>query len=546
MRISHITLLTVSLSVPLHDSAHSQITQAWVARYNGVPGGYDSANSIAVDSSGNVYVTGSSTPDYATIKYNSEGVEQWVRRYNGPGPDADAAYSIALDGSGNVYVTGASSGIGTNWDYTTIKYNSDGVQQWVQIYNGPGNYEDVAVSLAVDGLGNVYVTGYSTGMSFDRDYATIKYNSDGVQQWVQRYNGPGNSEDWASSITVDGSGNVYVTGASGGTGTDSDFATIKYNSAGALQWVQRYNGPGNNYDHASSITVDSSGNVYVTGHSRGIGTAQDFATIKYNSDGIEQWVQRYNGPGNGNDAASSITIDNSGNIYVTGGSRGIGTGDQDFATIKYNSDGVQQWVQRYNGPGNSEDWASSITVDRSGSVYLTGTSSGSGTSWDYATIKYDSDGFEQWVIRYNGPGNSFDGANAISIDDFGNVYVTGSSGANADYATIKYSQTVGIETVLSEVPGESRLYQNYPNPFNPSTTISFDIPVWTQHAVSLRVYDLLGREVATLVNEQMQPGSYEVTWDASTSSGQVLASGVYLYQLKAGAFTSTRKMLLVR
>jgi len=106
----------------------------------------------------------------------------------------------------------------------------------------------------------------------------------------------------------------------------------------------------------------------------------DFATVKYDSSGTQKWVQRYNGPlGSGNDDAYSITVDSSGNVYVTGRSMGTGS-NYDIATVKYNSSGVQQWVQRYNGPGNGTDWANSILVDDSGNVYVSGLSAGSGTS----------------------------------------------------------------------------------------------------------------------------------------------------------------------
>jgi len=321
----------------------------------------------------------------------SQVAQQWVARYNGPGNSGDYARSIALDGSGNVYVTGYSTGTGTNEDYCTIKYNSSGDTLWVRRYDGPGNNYDYAYSIVVDGSGNVYVTGGSSGNGTSLDYCTIKYNSSGVQQWVARYNGPGNGSDAARSITLDGSGNVYVTGGSYGSGTNADYCTIKYNSSGVEQWVARYNGPGNVNDETYSIAVDALGNVYVTGYSYGNGTGYDYCTIKYNSSGVQQWVAIYNGPANYHDYAYSIALDGSGNVYVTGYSYGNVAG-YDYCTIKYNSSGVQQWVARYNGPGNGDDAAFSIAVDVSGNVHVTGRSYGNGTDYDYCTIKYNSSG----------------------------------------------------------------------------------------------------------------------------------------------------------
>ncbi|MDQ3021507.1 MAG: SBBP repeat-containing protein [Bacteroidota bacterium] len=431
----------------------AQVTQELVARYNGTGNGNDFAYSLAVDGLGNVYVTGKSTGsgtgyDYATIKYNSSGAQQWIQIYNGPGNGSDYAHSLAVDGSGNVYVTGTCEGNGTGRDYATIKYNSSGDSLWVSIYNGdPGIGQDNAPSLAVDGSGNVYVTGVSNAsQSGLMDYATIKYNSSGIQQWVQRYNGPGNLEDYASSLAVDGSGNVYVTGASATTGPIGDYATIKYNSSGVPQWVQRY-GPADINSIPPSLAVDSSGNVYVTGESVGSGSVGDYATIKYNSSGDSLWVARYNGPGNSSDGASSIAIDDSGNVYVTGYScRYFGGVDAEYATIKYNSSGVQQWIQRYTTSENDHEYPHSLAVDGSGNVYVTGFSR-RGTIYDYATIKYNSSGVQQWVQRYNGPGNWYNAACALAVDSSGNVYVTGwsyGSGTGYDYATIKYSQAEGI------------------------------------------------------------------------------------------------------
>src|SRR6266511_3689578 len=262
--------------------------------------------------------------------------EEWAKGYNGPGNFSDQAFAIAIDGSGNVYVTGASFGSGTDLDYTTIKYNAaDGTEEWVARYNGPGNYVDIARAIAIDGSGNVYVTGESVGTGNDFDYATIKYNpADGTEEWVARYNGPGNFYAGAADLAIDGSGNVYVTGQSFASGTTLDYATIKYNASGTEEWVARYNGPENLVDQPFAIAVDGPGNVYVTGGSMGSGTDFDYATIKYNAaDGAEDWVTRYNGPGNGADAARAIAIDGSGNVYVTGES--FAGAETDYATIKY-------------------------------------------------------------------------------------------------------------------------------------------------------------------------------------------------------------------
>lgn len=443
---------------------NNKLTQAqstqWVQRYNGISNSGDNGNSIAVDDSGNVYVTGTSGGtltglDYVTIKYSSTGIQKWIQKYNGTGNSSDYAKSIAVDDSGNVYVTGYITGNGTSYDYATIKYSSAGIQIWIQIYNGPGNFNDEANSLAVDKLGNTYVTGRSTGSGTNSDFATIKYNSNGDSIWVKRYNGSANGLDIATSIAIDEFRNVYVTGMSNESGTASDFQTIKYNSNGVKMWDRKYNGPGNSYDGAYSIKVDYSGNVYVTGYSSN-GTYSDYATVKYNSAGVQQWSQLYNGSLNKSDEAYSIGVDGFGNVYITGQSQDS-IGSYNYATLKYNSSGIQQWVQRYNGPSNSFDYGKSIACDSLGNVYVTGQSEGIGTNTDYATIKYNSSGSQQWVKRYNGTGNQGDYITALTIDKSGSVYVTGysvGSGTSTDIATIKYSnQTITTLNLTAQIEG---------------------------------------------------------------------------------------------
>jgi len=443
----------VTLLIPLGGEDGSARQEKWVARYNGPGNGTDHASALAVDSSGNVYVTGYSSASgsygFATIKYNTNGKRLWGTRYYGPyGYDA-LATALAVDGSGNVYVTGYGKSDGTSGDdYAIVKYSPSGKQLWAARYNSFFGRPDKPCALAVDGSGNVYVTGWCMGSDLDNEYLTVKYSTNGQLLWVKRYDGSGSGDDAASAIVVDGSGNVYVTGyscGSGGKKDKKDYATVKYNTDGKQLWVKRYNGPGKGWDGARALAVDGSGNVYVTGDSEGSGTYgnSDYATIKYNTNGKQLWAARYNGPANDWDIGWAIAVDGSGNVYVTGYSGGSGTAD-DFATIKYNPNGKQIWANRYNGPDNLRDVASAIAVDGSGNVYVTGLSSVEGPDYnycDYATIKYSPGGLQLWVKTYNGPGNKYDWPCGISVDSRGNVYVTGTSEGSStgeDYATIKY------------------------------------------------------------------------------------------------------------
>lgn len=125
------------------------------------------------------------------------------------------------------------------------------------------------------------MTGYSYGFGTNGEYATIKYNSIGDSVWVRRLHGIGNSYGFVSELALDDSGNVYVTGSCTDNGAVYDYMTIKYNSLGDSVWIKRFNGTGNSYDNPSSVLLDNSGNVNVTGKSIGIGSYYDYATIKY-------------------------------------------------------------------------------------------------------------------------------------------------------------------------------------------------------------------------------------------------------------------------
>lgn len=525
-------------------SAHAQHPE-WIARYDGRMGSADAARSIAVDDLGNVYVTGYSWEaggfhDYLTIKYSPSGDTLWVARYDGTGNEIDQAYALAVDDSGNVYVTGLSEDEFDSFDCATIKYNSSGDSVWVARYDGPDGLEDEAYAIAADDSGNVYVTGYSRSSAGYRDYLTIKYNASGDTVWVARYDGPSGMTDIARDIAVDGEGNVYVTGYSQDVGDLDDYLTIKYGPDGDTLWVARYDGPGY-YDRAQAIAIDDFANVYVTGYSEDSLRADDYATIKYSPSGDSLWIARYDGPGSYDDKARAMAVDDSGNVYVTGHSMGVGF-SYDYLTIKYSTAGDTLWTSRYDGPSSENDTASAIAVDDSGNVYVTGVSHAHDPEWDYLTIKYSPSGDSLWTARYDGPVESNDYAYGIAVDDLGYVYVTGSSvgsGTLNDFLTIKYSSATGVQ----EYPGSSaracERLKAYPNPFNQQAVIHYSCP--SQSHISLNLYDMAGRFVARIHEGEVAGGHH-----AFRVRGDDFSQGVYFVHLSTDGSNLAKKVILLK
>jgi len=307
-----------------------QISAQWATRCTGTSN--YRVTSIAVDSSGNVYITGSYQSNPLTV-YNSDGTLS----------------GITLPNSGFV-------------NCFIVKYNTSGVAQWATRCGG--TVFDVGNSIAVDSSGSVYITGtyesnpltiYNAGgassgitlpLSGSTDCFIVKYNTSGVAQWATRCAGGSNGK----SIAVDSSGSVYITGSynanpltiynAGGTLSGitlplSGFVNcfiVKYNTSGVAQWATRCGGTV--FDIGNSIAVDSSGSVYITGY------YQSNPLTIYNAGG----------------ASSGITLPLSGfvNCFI----------------VKYNTSGVAQWATRCAGAG--DDRGNSVAMDSSGSVYITG------------------------------------------------------------------------------------------------------------------------------------------------------------------------------
>jgi WD40 repeat protein len=320
--------------------------ERWSAVYDGAAAGNDHGLAVAIDSSGNTYAAGYSTGDttgwdFAVVKYDPSGNRQWVGTYSTM--DEDYVAAVAVDASGKVYAAGCSGSPYTlSWDYVTARYDpASGDTLWVRRLNGSADADDEVRAMAVDASGNVIVTGGTTGSATGVDYTTIKYSPAGDTLWVRYYNGPANSTDWAYALALDPAGNVYVTGSSQDTATDMDYATVKYDANGNQKWVARYDGPAHSFDEGRAIAVDATGNVCVTGGSTGSGTRSDYVTVKYDATGGEVWVNRYDGPASRLDEAFAIALDATGGACVTGGSAGAGTGN-DYATARYQFSGIEE------------------------------------------------------------------------------------------------------------------------------------------------------------------------------------------------------------
>ncbi len=408
--------------------------------------GIFSSDTTYFDPSGSgVMLKNAGSIDAFLAKYDKSGKLLWAKGMGGK--NTDYIYGVAIDGSGNVYVTGDFSSDTADFnrdgsggkliniglygsDVFLAKYDAAGNFLWVKGMGGTSL--ETGNGVAVDGVGNVYVTGYfgSASVNFNAggsggtltntqsgyyDVFLAKYDGTGKFLWAKSMGGK--EDEAGNGIAVDGSGNVYVTGYfssttaefnSGGSGGQlinassgffsKDIFLAKYDAGGSFLWAKSMGGS-SNADEGRSVAVDGSGNVYITGNFNS-GTAQfnaggnggtlictgsyDVFLARYDMGGKFLWAKAMGG--SKYDYGRSVTVDDSRNgVYVTGyfdsptanfnpGGSGGGTltsaGDYDAFLVKYDTAGSFVWAR--NMGGRSLDRGYGVATDRSGSIYATG------------------------------------------------------------------------------------------------------------------------------------------------------------------------------
>jgi hypothetical protein len=399
----------------------------------------------------------------------------WGTYYGGD--DGDLSYGIATDISGNTYITGytsSTSGIATtgayqssrnsgNQDAFLAKFNSSDSLQWATYYGGSNN--DNGTAVCTDSIGNPYMAGLTYSFSGiatsgayqdsnasplgNRDAFLAKFNSDGKRQWGTYYGGY--DMDEAKAISADRSGNVYITGntaSTSGIATSSAFQTdiggsndaflARFNSTGKLSWATYYGESG--YDNAYGVSADDSGNIYITG-----GTT------------------------------STAGIATSG-AYKTS----FAGGYFDAFLAKFNSSGKLSWATYYGGKNDEEGYSvkahGNISNDDPGYVYITGytfSTKGIATPGAFQTTyegssdaflaRFSNSGALQWSTYYGG--NSGDVGYGVSIDNSSNVYITGETSSSSKIATSGAYQTsiAGLSDVfIAKFSGSgSRVWSSY-------------------------------------------------------------------------------------
>ncbi|HEY0866768.1 MAG TPA: SBBP repeat-containing protein [Fimbriimonas sp.] len=418
----------------------------WARRieYNG---NNDFGSRVVVDASNNVYVAGStngsSDSDLLITKYSPTGSRLWIKKLGVSGRH-DSAAAVRLDPQGNLIVGANSSVFYDDSDYLVLKLSTTGQQLWRRIYRDTSSRGNHLTSLSVDASGNVVVTGSTSTDPISRDVITIKYGPDGTRKWIRRFGSP-YMTDSGEVVETDAAGSIYVAGHTGGFSSDRDVLLMKYAPNGQLLWSQRFDGLYGEDESADDMKLDSAGRPVVLARTDSW-SSSDLAILKFNPNGAMIWSRIYAFDDGRAESNGRLDLDASDNVLVAASSKG--EGGNDVLAVKYAANGVFRWAYYYNSPYGFDDDVRDAVVDAKGSLFVTGVSYQStdlSTGMDFLTLKFSPLGALGWAERYDTEWHMNDGAQSVALCPDGNVVVTGFSvlpsidiAPDADVYTIKY------------------------------------------------------------------------------------------------------------
>jgi hypothetical protein len=442
---------TVS-GIPSHSTKGGRITtistQEWVRLYQGA-NNYDQTFAIAVDASNNVCVSGytihpGNDTDFLTLKYGSDGRALWTNLYDGLTHGVDYGRLLATDAEGNVFVSGEDSyNFAGHFDVATIKYSAQGVPVWTNRFNFSGTNQNTPSGLFADAAGNAYVTIYTYGPA-EPGYIVLKYRSDGLPVWTNYYKAAPNSSDSAADIAVDEVGNVFVTGGSAAQQVPSGMLTLKYASDGNAIWTNGYSALS---VQGREVVLDDQDNILVLGENGvgGVPNSHVYVLVKYSNHGVPFWTNILQGPLYQGGNVPQLVPSFGGSIYVLGGSPDANGTGVDFTITKFSADGAVLWTNRLFEMNVGNRAPGRAAVDHAGNFYLTYSAGVDFTNRDFVVVKYGSEGTAFWTNRFNGPSGSADIPAAAATDNMGSVYITGFTRPASgvwNCATVKFAEYI--------------------------------------------------------------------------------------------------------
>ena len=408
---------------------------------------------VQINTNGDVVIAGnqkmSSTQyDAMTAAESVNAVNLWIDSYN---PSTDKAFIVASthDQAGNIYNVGAVRQSSTNsLDFLVIKYDAGGSQQWVYTYNGPDGLNDVACGITLDPAGELYVTGTSDGLGTGPDYTTIKLDANGNEIWTVRYD-HNNVFDIPAAVYYDQVNNsLVVTGSSGSSFTDWDFATVEYDPGSGQQLVETRisNAGGVGQDKAFALAADSLGNVYVTGTTYN-GSNYDVQVVKLDQNLNAVWTRTLD-LGGFDDAGLSVALDDSLNLYFTGfGSRSAS--EKEMFLFKYSNNGTFRWKGSFMNGINMSSEGLRVKVKSGKEIFVGGNLTQNGNQ-DIVLMRFNEKGKLDLFTTYDGQSGGKDQFMDM-VYEGSKLFVTARSfnGTNDDNILIHYSykdQTIHPDT----------------------------------------------------------------------------------------------------